>query len=384
MSKDYYDTLGVAKGASGDEIKKAYRKLAMKYHPDKNQGDKSAESKFKEINEAYETLKDDQKRAHYDRFGKSTNGGPGAGGPGGGAGGFRSSNGGFEFRGDFNDISDIFQGIFGDLGGRRNRGPQRPAQGDHLAYELGITLEEAYNGVKKDINYKTAVSCSSCNGKGSKNPKGVITCSYCKGAGVLRMQQGFFTMEQLCPECQGQGEVIKDKCSKCHGEGRVLKDKSLKLSIPSGIEHGTRMRIANEGAAGVRGAPNGDLYVTVSIKSHNFYKRQGDDLYCEVPLKMTTATLGGVIEIPTLDGHYTKVTVPEGTQSGSKLRLRGKGMSVMKSGRFGDLMIQINVETPVNLTKRQEELLQEFEKESKKSSSPKSEGFFDKVRDFFK
>src|SRR6516164_606388 len=334
--QDFYETLGVAKSASPDELKRAYRKLAMQYHPDRNAGDKGAEQKFKDINEAYDILKDDQKRAAYDRFGHAAfeqGGGPGAGGFGFGAG----------------------------MGGRRGQGG--PSRGNDLRYNLEVSLEEAFRGKQTTIRVPTLIACEQCKGSGAEAGSKPITCPRCHGRGKLRMQQGFFTIEQTCAGCQGAGRVIDNPCKACGGQGRTRREKTLSVNIPAGVEDGIRMRLAGEGEVGVRGASAGDLFIFISVAPHRTFQRDGANIHCRVPLPITTAALGGTIEVPTVDGSRTRVTVPTGTQSGHQFRLRGKGMTVLRSAARGDMFIEAVVETPVNLTKRQQELLREFEKE---------------------
>lgn len=376
--RDYYDVLGVSKGANKDELKKAYRTLAMKYHPDRNPGDKEAETKFKEINEAYEILKDDDKRAAYDRFGHDAfNGGMGGGGAG---------RGGFDFGGGF---ADIFDQMFGDFmgGGRAGGGGGNAGmRGSDLRYNLSISLEDAFAGKNATISVPTTVSCESCSGSGAKDGSAPAACGTCGGAGRVRVQQGFFTIERTCPTCQGQGRVIKDPCGACSGTGRTEKEKTLEVRIPAGVEEGTRIRLSGEGEAGLRGAPAGDLYIFLSIKPHRIFQRDGANIQCKVPIPMVTAALGGVIEVPCIDGSRAKVTIPPGTQSGNQFRLREKGMSVLRSAARGDMYIQAIVETPVNLTKEQEDLLRQFEaagNSSDKDQSPESSGFFKRVKDFW-
>ena len=367
---DFYETLGVARGADEKELKSAFRKLAMKYHPDRNPGDAEAEKKFKEVGEAYEVLKDPQKRAAYDRFGHSAfengMGGGGAGGFGGGGGGF----------------ADIFEDIFGEMmgGGRRRSGGRE--RGADLRYNMEITLEEAYEGKTAQIRVPTSISCDECSGSGAKPGTQPETCATCGGAGRVRASQGFFSIERTCPTCQGRGQTIKEPCPKCSGAGRVTEDRSLSVNIPAGIEDGTRIRLAGEGEAGMRGGPAGDLYIFLSVKPHEFFQRDGADLFCSVPISMTTAALGGQFDVNTLDGSQARVKVTEGTQNGKRFRLKGKGMPVLRSSQTGDMYIQVAVETPVNLTKRQRELLKEFEKEAR-NNSPESEGFFAKARAFW-
>jgi molecular chaperone DnaJ len=377
--KDYYEILGVARTASAEELKKAYRKLALKYHPDRNQGNKDAEEKFKQVAEAYEILKDDEKRAAYDRFGHRAF--DGMGNHGGGFGGA----GGFEFNGDFSDLSDVLNGFFGDMmgGGRRQQSRSASIRGSDLRYNLEINLEEAFVGIKKTIKFRALVKCEECNGHGSKAPGAQVTCSTCHGSGRVRAQQGFFTVERSCTTCAGHGKIIKDPCSKCHGEGRYGKEKEIIVNVPKGTDEGTRIRIEGEGEAGFRGGSAGDLYIFVSLKKHPFFNRDGSEIYCSVPLKFTTAALGGNIEVVGLDGNSIKVVVPAGTQNATQLRLRGKGMPVIKSGRVGDMIVRLNVEVPVNLTKKQKELLEEFDRISGTDCNPTSTSFFAKMKSFW-
>jgi molecular chaperone DnaJ len=376
---DYYEILGVSKDASADDLKKAYRKLAMQYHPDRNPDNKEAEQKFKEVNEAYDALKEPQKRAAYDRFGHAAfDGGMGGpGGPGGGGQGF--GGGGF---------ADIFDEMFGDfMGGGRGRaggGGGGATRGSDLRLNLEITLEEAFEGKKAQIHVPTSVACDTCDGSGAEPGSSPVTCPSCGGRGRVRTQSGFFTVERTCPRCGGQGKTIDDPCHKCHGQGRVQKDQTLAVQIPAGVEDGTPIRLSGKGEAGLRGGPTGDLYVFISVKPHAFFKRDGAHLFCEAPIPMTTAALGGSIEVPVIDGKRAKISIPSGTQGGHSFRLRGKGMSVLRSSARGDLYVQVQVETPVNLSKRQKELLEEFAKEGEgKSNSPDSEGFFSKVKEFW-
>jgi molecular chaperone DnaJ len=378
--QDFYDVLGAAREASADDLKKAYRKLAMQYHPDRNPGDKKAEAKFKEVNEAYDVLKDPEKRAAYDRFGHAAfeGGGRGPGGPGGG--GF----GGFQGGGSF---ADMFDDIFGDLMGGRGRGPGGAAgRGADLQTRIELSLEEAFAGKKATLRVPTAIVCEACKGSGSEGGAPPQTCGSCNGAGKIRAQQGFFLIERTCPTCGGTGKVVKDPCKVCAGAGRVQRERTLNVDIPAGVEDGTRMRVSGAGEAGLRGAPAGDLYVNVLVKPHKLFQREGANLYCRVPLRMTAAAMGGAIEVPTIEGGRAKVTISPGTQTGDQFRLRGKGMTQLNSAARGDLYIQVAVETPMNLTKRQQELLREFEEEAEKAgdkSSPESAGFFAKVREFF-
>jgi molecular chaperone DnaJ len=372
---DFYELLGVSKGADEKELKSAFRKLAMKYHPDKNPDDAESEQKFKEINEAYEMLKDPQKRAAYDQYGHAAfeQGGPGggAGFGGGGAGGFH----------------DIFEDIFGDMmgggGQRQRRSSGGRERGADLRYNMEISLEEAFEGKTAQIRVPTSVSCDTCSGSGAKPGSSPTTCSTCGGIGRVRAAQGFFSVERTCPTCHGNGQMISDPCTKCSGQGRVSEEKSLSVNIPAGIEDGTRIRVAGEGEAGQRGGPTGDLYIFLSVRPHEFFQREGADLYCMVPISMTKAALGGKFEVTTLDGSKSRVTVPEGTQSGKELRMRSKGMPVMRSSQKGDLYIRIAVETPQHLSRRQKELLEEFQEISSNENNPESSGFFSKMKGFF-
>eukprot|EP00913_Durusdinium_trenchii_P027040 g25375.t1 len=359
------------KNDDGKELKSAFRKLAMKYHPDKNPGDAEAEKKFKELNEAYETLKDPQKRAAYDRYGHAAfeQGGMGGGGFSGGAGGF----------------SDIFEDIFGEMmgGGRARRSSGGRERGADLRYNMEISLEEAFSGKTAQIRVPTSITCDLCSGSGAKPGTSPKTCGTCQGSGRVRASQGFFSVERTCPTCHGRGQTITDPCTKCHGQGRVTEERSLSVNIPAGIEDGTRIRLQGEGEAGARGGPAGDLYIFLSVRPHEFFQRDGADLYCAVPISMTTAALGGTFDVGTLDGSKSRVTVPEGTQAGKQFRLKGKGMPVLRSSQTGDLYIQIQIETPQKLTKRQRELLQEFEDLSSKDNNPESTGFFARMKEFF-
>ncbi|CDL00114.1 chaperone Hsp40, co-chaperone with DnaK [Magnetospirillum gryphiswaldense MSR-1 v2] len=378
MSKrDYYEVLGAERGASADELKKAYRKLAMQYHPDRNPDNPDAADKFKELNEAYDVLKDEQKRAAYDRFGHAAfeNGMGGGRGPGGG---FSDFGGGGGF-------SDLFEEMFGDFMGGGRRG-QATGRGSDLRFNMDISLEDAFAGKSTTITVPSSAPCEPCKGTGAKDGAQPTTCGTCHGHGKVRAQQGFFTIERTCPTCQGMGKVIKDPCRVCGGQGKVRKDKTLQVTIPAGVEEGTRIRLAGEGEAGTRGAPAGDLYIFLSIKPHRLFQRDGANIYCRVPIPMTTAALGGAIDVPTIEGAMTKVTIPPGTQSGNQFRLKSKGMSVLRSPARGDMFIQAMVETPVNLTDRQKELLKEFETAGDKDTkhNPESEGFFAKVKELWK
>ena len=373
--KDYYEVLGLKKGASENDIKRAYKRLASKHHPDKNQGSKEAEEKFKEINEAYEVLGDDQKRAAYDQYGHA------AFEQGGGAGGFGGGFGGADF-------GDMFGDIFGDIfgGGGGGRGRQRVVRGEDLRYDLEITLEEAVKGITKDIQINTLVHCDSCGGSGAEKGSKVETCPHCHGSGRIRRQQGFFVSESICPTCHGSGKKIEKPCRSCHGEGRVHKKENLSVKIPAGVDTGNQLRLAGKGAAGENGAPAGDLYVVIHVREHNIFERDGNNLYCEVPISFATAALGGEIEVPTLDGRV-KLKIPAETQTGKLFRMRGKGVSSTRSGYAGDLICRIVVETPVNLTSEQKELLQKLEESLQgkdlSKHAPKSSGFLDGVKKFF-
>jgi molecular chaperone DnaJ len=376
--RDFYEVLGVAKGADEKALKAAYRNLAKKLHPDANHGSKETDAKFKELNEAYDVLKDPQKKAAYDRFGHQAfeNGG---GRPGGGAG----------FGPEFNSsMSDIFEDLFGDfMGGQRGqrqrgRSANGAQRGSDLRYNLEINLTEAYSGKTAQVRVPSSVSCDNCKGSGAKPGTQPTTCRTCGGAGAVRSQSGFFTVERACPTCQGRGQVIADPCNVCHGQGRVTKERNLSVNIPAGVEDGTRIRLAGEGEAGLRGGPTGDLYIFLSLRPHEFFSRDGADLFCKVPISMATASLGGEIEVPTIDGKKARVSIPEGAQNGKQFRLKSKGMPVLRSSQHGDMYIQVTVETPVNLTRRQRELLKEFDKDAH-HNSPESEGFFAKAKAFW-
>lgn len=370
--KDFYDILGVNRDASDDEIKKAYRKLAMKYHPDRNPDSKEAEDKFKEAKEAYEILSDSQKRAAYDQYGHAgVDQQAGMGGGGFGAGGF----------------SDAFSDIFGDIfgGGGRGGGRSNVYRGADLRYNLEITLEEAARGVEKQIKIPSHDECDTCHGTGAKPGTESKTCHTCGGHGQVRVSQGFFSIQQTCPTCHGSGKYIPDPCRKCHGTGRVQTTKTLAVKIPAGVDEGDRIRLSGEGEAGVNGGPPGDLYVVIHIKAHSVFQREGNDLHCEMPISFATAALGGEIEIPTLDGK-ARISIPAGSQTGQVFRLRGKGIKGVRSSLTGDLMCHIVIETPVNLTSRQKELLKEFDEIGRGESdkqNPRAKSFMDKVKDFF-
>lgn len=373
MSKrDFYEVLGVSRGCDDKALKVAFRKLAMQFHPDRNNGDQAAEIKFKEVNAAYECLRDPQKRAAYDRFGHAAfeNGG----GPGGFPNDFAAS------------MSNIFDDIFGDFMGGGRRGGNRSGgreRGSDLRYNMEISLEEAYLGKTAEVEVPTKVVCRSCSGSGAKRGSSPKVCPSCDGHGRVRAASGYFSIERTCPTCHGRGEVISDPCLECNGAGRVTEERKLSVNIPAGIEDGTRIRLGGEGEAGVRGGPPGDLYIFLSLKPHEFFQRDGADLFCRVPISLTTAALGGEFNVPQIDGGKTRVKVPEGSQTGKQFRLKGKGMPVLRTSKVGDMYIQIVVETPSNLNRRQRELLEEFEKASSAETHPESAGFFSRVRDFF-
>jgi molecular chaperone DnaJ len=375
--RDFYETLGVGRDSSDDDIKKAYRRLAMQFHPDRNQGNKEAEGRFKDVSEAYDVLKDGEKRAAYDRFGHAAfEGGAGGGGGAGGAGG------------PFGGFEDIFEEMFGRFGGGGGARRQRQAsgRGSDLRTSIEIGLDEAFAGTKKTISVPSSVSCETCSGTGSENgTASASTCGTCQGAGKVRAQQGFFLIERACPTCNGTGRVIKNPCKVCGGAGRVQRERSLSVSVPAGVEDGTRIRLAGEGEAGLRGAPAGDLYVDVGVRPHGLFQRDGANIFVRVPLRMSQAALGAQVEVPVIDGGRARVSVPAGTQTGDQFRLRSKGFSVLRSTARGDMYVQVVVETPQNLSRRQRELLEEFEAEAIKDgrSSPESEGFFAKVKEFW-
>ena len=375
MSKrDYYDVLGIAKGASTDEIKKGYRKKAKELHPDRNSDNPKAEEQFKEANEAHEVLKDPEKKAAYDRYGHAAfEGGMGGGRPGGGQGDFSSA------------FSDVFDDLFGDfMGGQRGGGGgrNRAARGSDLRFNLRVSLEEAFAGLQKTINVPTAVNCTSCEGTGADGGVEPTNCPTCSGMGKVRAQQGFFTVERTCPTCSGMGQIIKNPCNSCSGQGRVEKERALSVNIPAGVETGTRIRLSGEGEAGMRGGPSGDLYIFIEVNKHKLFEREGVNLFCNVPVSMSSAALGGDIEVPTIDGGRSRVKIPAGSQSGRQMRLRSKGMPALRGGGAGDMFIELAVETPVNLTSRQKELLKEFEDLSE-DNNPESKSFFSSVKSFW-
>ncbi len=370
MSKrDYYEILGVSRSETSASLKSAYRALAMKFHPDKNQGDDTAEEKFKEISEAYDILKDDQKRAAYDKFGHSAfeNGGSGSG-----FGGFQSSG-----------FSDIFEDLFGMAGGASRRDPNAAQRGADLRYNLSITLEAAYTGKSEKITIPTSIPCNTCKGSGAKHGTKPSACTSCNGIGKIRSQQGFFMVERACPACQGNGLVIENPCDDCKGSGKINKNKTLDVKIPAGVEEGTRIRLTGEGKAGTRNGPSGDLYIFIDIEYHPIFERDGSTIYCEVPIPMTTATLGGQIEVPTVGGGKAQVKITAGTSTGKRFSIPGKGMPILNNNQFGDMIIQANVETPVNLNKKQKQLLRAFADECGNDVSPNATGFLDKVKELW-
>ncbi|HUV32483.1 MAG TPA: molecular chaperone DnaJ [Devosiaceae bacterium] len=367
--RDFYEILGVERSCDGGQLKSAYRKLAMQFHPDRNPGNSDAEHKFKELCEAYEALKDPQKRAAYDRFGHAA---------------FQGGPGGAGFGTDFSSsMSDIFDDLFGEFMGGTRRGQTSRLRGSDLRYNLEITLEEAFTGQTVEIDVPTMVTCETCSGAGAKPGTGYSMCRTCNGNGKVRAAQGFFTIERTCPACHGRGEIMDQPCTDCGGEGRRQQSRSLSVDIPTGIEDGTRIRLSGEGEAGMRGGPQGDLYIFVSVKPHELFQRDGADLYCRAPISMTTAALGGEFEVPSLDRTRARVKVPVGTQAGQRVRLRSKGMPVLRLNQVGDLYVQLDVETPQNLTKRQRELLEEFQKSATGHNSPSSAGFFAKLKTLF-
>jgi molecular chaperone DnaJ len=376
--RDYYETLGIAKGASADEIKKAYRSKAKELHPDRNTDNPDAEAQFKDAGEAYEVLKDADKKAAYDRYGHAAfEGGMGGGGRGGA---------GFGNQGDFGSaFSDVFDDLFGDfMGGQRGAGGGRgrAARGSDLRYNLRISLEDAFAGMQKTINIPTSVTCSACDGNGAEGNSEPSVCPTCSGMGKVRAQQGFFTVERTCPTCNGLGQIIQNPCKVCNGEGRIEKEKALNVNIPAGVETGTRIRLAGEGEAGMRGGPTGDLYIFIEVEEHKLFQRETNHLFCRVPVSMASAAMGGDIEVPTIDGGRSRVKIPSGSQSGRQMRLRSKGMPTLRGGSAGDMFIELAVETPVNLTSKQKELLREFEALSEENN-PESSTFFKSVKNFW-
>lgn len=374
VKRCYYETLECSKGASAEALKIAYRKLAMRFHPDRNPGDQTCELKFKEINEAYDVLKDDHKRAAYDRFGHAAfEGGMGA------AAGARGANPFGDFAGSF---SDVFEDLFGDIMGGRARAGRRN-RGADLRYNLEITLEEAFAGRSAEVRLPAQVACEVCAGSGAEPGHSAETCPTCGGHGKVRATQGFFTIERTCGGCRGSGKIIRHPCNVCRGSGLVQKERALNVDVPPGVEEGTRIRLSGEGQAGLNGGPSGDLYIFLTVREHAIFQRDGHDLHCRVPVSFVTAALGGSMEVPTLDGGRANVKIPEGTQPGRQFRLRGKGMPVLRSAQRGDLYVELAVETPVKLSKRQKEMLREFEAESQAGTQPESEGFMARLKEFW-
>ncbi|MEY3961001.1 MAG: molecular chaperone DnaJ [Paracoccaceae bacterium] len=375
--RDYYEVLGTRKGASAEELKKAYRQKAKELHPDRNSDNPNAEAQFKEVNEAYDVLKDADKKAAYDRYGHAAfEGGMGGGGQRGGFGGGQ---------GDFGSaFSDVFEDLFGDFMGRGGGGGgrSRAQRGSDLRYNLRVSLEEAFAGVPKTINVPTSVACDACRGTGAEGGSEPTTCPTCSGMGKVRAQQGFFTVERTCPTCSGAGQIVKNPCKSCHGHGRIEKERALSVNIPAGVETGTRIRLAGEGEAGLRGGPTGDLYIFIEVKEHPIFQRDGAHLFCRVPISFGTAALGGEVEVPTIDGGKARVKVPAGSQTGKQMRLRAKGMPALRGGGVGDMLLELAVETPVNLTARQREILREFE-ELSEDNNPEGRTFFSKVKGFW-
>ena len=370
--RDYYDLLGVAKGATDSEIKKGFRKKAMELHPDRNKDNPDAEAQFKEVNEAYDVLKDQDKKAAYDRYGHAAfEGGMGGGG------GF--GQGGADFSSAF---SDVFDDLFGNFGGNRRGGGQRATRGSDLRYNLRVTLEEAFTGKQQTISVNSSVACDSCNGTGAENGAEPSNCPTCSGMGKVRAQQGFFTVERTCPTCSGRGQIVTNPCGSCAGAGRQQRERSLSVNIPAGVETGTRIRLSGEGEAGLMGGPTGDLYIFIEVADHEIFEREGPNLFCRVPVSMATAALGGEIEVPTIDGGKSRVKVPAGSQSSKQMRLKSKGMPALRSAASGDLFLELAVETPVNLSSKQKELLREFESLGE-NNSPESSNFFGKVKQFW-
>ena len=374
--RDFYDVLGVPKGSSPEELKKAYRSKAKELHPDRNSDNPNAEAQFKEVNEAYDVLKDADKKAAYDRYGHAAfEGGMGGGQRGGGGG-----------NGDFGSaFSDVFEDLFGDFMGRSGGGGggrSRAQRGSDLRYNLRVSLEESFKGVQKSLSVPSSVACDTCRGTGAEGGSEPVTCPTCSGMGKVRAQQGFFTVERSCPTCNGQGQIVKNPCKVCAGAGRIERERSLSVNIPAGVETGTRIRLAGEGEAGMRGGPSGDLYIFIEVKEHPIFQRDGVNLFCRVPVSITTAALGGEVEVPTIGGGKSRVKVPEGAQTGKQMRLRAKGMPALRGGGVGDMLIELAVETPVKLTTRQREILREFEALSAENN-PENASFFAKVKGFW-
>ena len=368
--RDYYDVLGVTKSASKDDIKKAYRKLALKYHPDKNKGDKSSEEKFKEASEAYHILSDEKRKANYDQFGHAAF--EGGGGNNQGFGGFDASS-----------FSDIFEDFFGDFGGGGSS-RRTSNRGNDLRYDVSISLEEAYRGLEKNIKYSTYKKCSSCSGSGAAKGSKPIKCNYCSGRGKVRTNQGFFTIQQTCPQCSGYGETIGDPCKNCNGNGKTQSNENVTVKIPKGVDDGTRIRLSGKGEAGLKGGSSGDLYLFISIDNHNIFKRSEENLYYELPISFSDAALGTTVEVPSIDGGKSKIKIPSGTQHGKQFRLRGKGMPVLRRSVFGDLYIRVVTQIPASLSKRQREILEEFNKIESNKPDPVIKSFFEKAKKFWR
>ena len=376
MSKrDYYEVLGVNKSANKEEIKKAYRKLALKFHPDKNKGDKAAEEKFKEASEAYHVLSDDKRKSNYDQFGHAAF-------QGGGQGGF----GNFDFSSSFSDIFEDVFGDFGDFGfgGGRSRRGRTNNRGSDLRYDISIELNDAFTGTEKNISYTTYKKCKTCSGSGAKPGSKPTSCNYCNGQGKVRSSQGFFTIQQTCPECSGEGEKISNPCSSCTGVGKTQSNETVAVKIPKGVDDGTRIRLAGKGEAGTKGGSNGDLYLFISVEPHSIFKRSEENLYYDLPISIADAALGATVEVPSVDGGRTKIKIPSGTQSGKQLRLKGKGMPILRRNITGDLYIRIITEVPTSLTKKQKELLVEFKTLEDTKSNPLIKSFFEKAKKFWR
>ena len=379
--KDFYEVLGAAKGDDDAALKKAYRKKAMKYHPDRNPGDTEAEKHFKEVNEAYDVLKDPQKRAAYDRMGHAAF----EGGMGGGAGGFGAGFGGGA--GGFEDIfGDAFGDMFGDMfgGGRRSSARRGPTRGSDLRYDLTVNLDEAYEGKEVELTIPTSDACSTCDGSGAKPGSKPTTCSTCQGSGQVHVAMGPMRMAQACPSCGGEGQMVSDPCTSCHGSGVERKKKTINVTVPKGVDDGTRIRVSGEGEAGQKGGPKGDLYIYIGVREHEFFQREGEHIVVDMPLDFTDAALGGYLEVPTPDGSRAKLTIPEGTQTGQRFRLRGKGMPILNRSSYGDMYVIVHVEVPTSLSKKQKELLRQFKNDSKDKNNPQQESFAKKVKDFWK
>jgi molecular chaperone DnaJ len=366
--RDYYDVLGVSKSSSKDEVKKAYRKLALKYHPDKTKGDKKSEEKFKEASEAYHVLSDEKRKNNYDQFGHAA---------------FEGAGGGQGFGGfDTSSFSDIFEDFFGDFGSN-NTSSRSSNRGNDLRYDININLEDAYQGIEKNVQYTTSKKCSDCTGSGAAKGSKPISCNYCGGKGKVRTNQGFFTIQQTCPQCSGYGETISKPCQDCSGSGKTQSNENVTVKIPKGVDDGTRIRVSGKGEAGTKGGSNGDLYLFVSIDNHSIFKRSEENLYYELPINFTDAALGATVEVPSIDGGKSKIKIPTGTQHGKQFRLKGKGMPILRRTLLGDLYIRIITEVPISLTKKQKELLEEFKKIEETKPNPVIKSFFEKAKKFW-